>query len=590
MVSIEELTRLDTSKFTKAADGWSTISHRAHAYRERVDHDMLSKLRATQQGAAATAVLSDLDRLSKNYQYVHAEGGLIRTALQGLAEELAVPQRKLKQALEDARGLGFTVKPNGSVEYPKTQGAPSPLLPTPAAPGAMPSLLKPDSTPDANQAKAQDIANRIGEALKEATEIDGRYARAIAKLSTDGDLKKTDWTDVARDTKDLRAAAGKHLPESGIPKGKSPKENAEWWKSRSQAEREEYTALYPASIGALNGIPSATRDEANQVVLAETRADVNQQLKDLVAREPQRYVMRTGQQTVSQEWMVWKEKKESIEGKLDGLEAIQDRLAQAGGDERIPKAYLLGLDARGDGHAIVANGNPDTAAHTAVYIPGTYSNLAGAEGDIGRMVRLWKVSDGMPGNPDVSTITWIGYDAPQSIVPQAMSKSYAYNGESALNGFMDGLQVAQGGADKSHTTIIGHSYGSTLVGAAANKGELAADDVVVAGSPGTLVSDADKLDVGKDHVWSERASDDPVPLGGKIAGLGGVQRVVVNGGDRENGGYVEYIHVVPSDEEFGAHRMKVDTKGHSGYWDERSISLRNQAAVVTRRYDMVESE
>ncbi|MFI2072873.1 MULTISPECIES: alpha/beta hydrolase [Streptomyces] len=589
MVTFEELINLDTAKLTKAADGWSSISHRAHAYRERVDHEMVGKLRGTQQGVAASAVLKNLDRLSKNYQYIHAEGGLIRTALQGLAEELAVPQRKLKQALEEAHGLGFTVKPNGSVEYPKTTATPAPLIPAPATPGGMPSLLKPESTPNPNEAKAQAIANRIGDALKEAAEIDGRYARAIAKLSTDGDLNKTDWADVIRDMKDLRAAAGKHFQEGAIPRGKSPKENAEWWMSLSQATRDEYVALYPASIGALNGIPASVRDDANRVVLAEARLDVSRQLEDLIAREPKKQKRTRGEWGLTAEWMAWKTKKDRIAGKLGGLEAIQERLSESGGGEGLPKAYLLGLDVRGDGRAVVANGNPDTAAHTAIYAPGTYSKLEGAESDIRRMTRLWEVSRGMPGSPEVSTITWIGYDAPQSIAPQAMHKSYAQNGASTLNGFLEGLQVAQGGADKSHTTMIGHSYGSTLVGAASIQGELAADDIVVVGSPGTLVSSADELDVGKDHVWSEKASDDNVPLGGKIAGLGGVKRVVVNGGP-ENGGYIDYIHAVPSDKEFGAHRMKVDTKGHSGYWGEDSLSLRNQAAVVVGQYNRVINE
>ncbi|ANP55934.1 hypothetical protein AVL59_45660 [Streptomyces griseochromogenes] len=48
-----------------------------------------------------------------------------------------------------------------------------------------------------------------------------------------------------------------------------------------------------------------------------------------------------------------------------------------------------------------------------------------------------------------------------------------------------------------------------------------------------------------------------------------------------------YIQTVPSDEAFGAHRMAVDTGGHSGYWDEDSYSLLNQAAVVSGRYDQV---
>ncbi|GHF40866.1 hypothetical protein GCM10010218_22850 [Streptomyces mashuensis] len=581
MVSIEDLKNLDTTKFTTAADSWSAASNRAGEAKRRVD-SVLGTLAATQKGKAATSVLSRLARLSRNYQYIHAECGMIRTALSGLAEELAGPQQKLKHALEDAEALKFTVRKDGSVDYPRDPSTPAPLLPTPAVPGK-PSLLKPSG----NQDKAQGIADRIGTALQEAAEIDGRYAKVLAKLKADPSLDKTDWLDVAQDMKDLRAAAGKHFSEAGIPKGKSAKENAEWWERRSQAEKDEYLALYPERIGALDGLPSSVRDAANRVVLAEGHAETKQQLDDWIERKPdEEYERRTrGEWRVRPEWNSWREERDRIKEKLEGIKAIEARLAQPTGTDGLPEAYLLGFDTKGNGHAIVANGNPDTATNTAVYVPGTYSKLAGAEGDVKRMTDLWRAVHALPGSPEASTITWIGYDAPQSIVPQAMNKSYAHAGAPKLNDFLDGLQTVQGGADKSHTTIIGHSYGSTTVGDASLKGKLAADDIIVAGSPGVLVNDAGKLDVGKDHVWSEAASDDDVPLGGKIAGLGEPKRI---GPDED--GRISYKHVVPSDKEFGGHRMKVDTSGHSKYWTPDSLSLQNQAVVVAGMYDRVVEE
>lgn len=79
---------------------------------------MLAKLRDTQTAQAADAALGDLSRLARNFQYIHAECGLVRTALNGFAAEVATPQSRLKQALEDAEGYGFTVHQDGSVSYP----------------------------------------------------------------------------------------------------------------------------------------------------------------------------------------------------------------------------------------------------------------------------------------------------------------------------------------------------------------------------------------------------------------------------------------------------------------------------------------
>jgi hypothetical protein len=43
----------------------------------------------------------------------------------------------------------------------------------------------------------------------------------------------------------------------------------------------------------------------------------------------------------------------------------------------------------------------------------------------------------------------------------------------------------------------------------------------------------------------------------------------------------------PTDPAFGANRFVVDTWGHDAYWEPGSQSLRNQAAIVVGRYDLV---
>ncbi|KAA6199473.1 hypothetical protein F2B00_25570, partial [Streptomyces parvus] len=262
----------------------------------------------------------------------------------------------------------------------------------------------------------------------------------------------------------------------------------------------------------------------------------------------------------------------------EGMESIQERFDATGGNG-LPPAYLLGFDTEKNGRAIVANGNPDTAAHTAVYVPGTTSNLGGIHGDIERMTELWRESDAMAGGKEVSTITWLGYDAPQSVVKDAPFRHYADDGAPAFNQFMDGLNVANSTDSGGHHTAIGHSYGTTLIGSAARQGELNADDVVFAGSPGVQVGEASQMDVPKGHVWNEEAEGDPVPDLGRF-GHGGSQW-------RFGGG----VAIIPSDELFGANQMTTGgSEGHSEYWDRDTDSLRNQAAVVTGQYGKVKIE
>ncbi|MFF3453137.1 alpha/beta hydrolase [Streptomyces sp. NPDC002730] len=585
MTTWQELEKLNTKEYEDAADGWGTVSSRANAAKDRVDNEMLAKLRETQKGHTATAAIGDLAQLSRNYQYIHTECGLIRTALNGLASELAGPQKRLKDALAEAPKT-FTVNPDGSVEYPVSpsflkvpasgSGTASPGAPVPLLPG------KAEGGSDANKALAEQIAENIATALREAKEIDGRYAGILRKLKIPDGVKGLDITDAmfidaAQDTKNLRKAS-KYREESEIPKGKSPAHNAGWWKGLSQEQRDEYTTLYPASIGALDGLPATVRDDANRMVFAETRATYQVEL-NAIPPEPPKYAKHPGHgRTVrSEEWKEWNdkygEKIERLDNSLEGMKSIQQRFDSTG-TNGLPEAYLLGFSAEGTGRAIVANGNPDTADHTAVYAPGTTSNLGSIEGDINRMTQLWRTSDGMEGSGNVSTITWLGYDAPQSIVKDSPFRHYADDGAPAYNRFMDGLETAQGGPDKSHTTVIGHSYGTTLVGAAARQGDLSADDVIFAGSPGVQVGSAQEMDVPKGHVWNEDAKGDPVPSLGSWG----------HGGSQEGGPHF----IIPSDNIFGANQMSTDTEGHSDYWKKDSQSLMNQAAVVTGNYGAVQ--
>ncbi|MEV6674971.1 alpha/beta hydrolase [Streptomyces sp. NPDC051162] len=576
MVTIDELTKLDRSKFTKAAEAWSKVSNRASAAKGRVESEMLATLDRTQKGDAATKSIDTLTQLNKNYQYIHAECGLIRTALSGLAEELEGPQNKLKQALKDAEDLQFTVNPDGSVKFPPTEPTKVPLLQQPARAGGLPLMTQSDP----NQAKAQEIADRISTALQDAAEIDGRYATALRKLNTNGKLDQTDWADVARDMKDVRAAAGKHFSEDKIPKGKSPKENADWWAKRTQAEKDEYVALHPELIGALDGLPSTVRDGANRVVLLEQYGETKAELAALEKEEPWRLDAR-GLPTA--EWLKWSHERDLLDGAVKGMDAIQQRFDQTG-KNGLPEAYLLSFDTKGRGHAVIANGNPDTATHTAVYVPGTEARLGKIGGDVKRMTDMWLKANSMAAPSEkVSTITWLGYIAPKNahpfsrgelFVPSAGDARFAENAAPDLNSFLGGMREVQGGADRSHTTVIGHSYGSTVIGAASIKGGLGADDIIADGSPGMLVKRADDLDAPKGHVWSQAASlaKDQVPLGGRVVGLGGP------------------LMIVPSDRGFGANIMKSDAEGHGDYFNDGSVSLRNQAAIVVQRYDKVQRD
>ncbi|MEV7280988.1 alpha/beta hydrolase [Streptomyces sp. NPDC093111] len=581
-----QLRDLRTTELTEAGDTWHAVSNRSDSDRVRVDRAMSAKLRETQKSESADAALGRLQRLSRNFQYLHTECGLVRTALNGLASDLAEPQNRLKQALADAAALNFTVHEDGSVSYPATevqdltgakkQAPGSSVQGSSRLPLEPPGLGTGGKSPlypgyqgfqplNPNAAKAQDVADRIARAVRSAQEIDARYAKTLGALKAEKGLDVTEATlkDVARDTADVRSTAGMHLG-TAVPQDKSPAERKQWWDGLTDEQRQEYLEVAPDLIGDLDGIPATARDEANRTYLPV--------LMDELAR-------RGGDDAGT---------------KLDALRVLQDKLKEP----TRPPLFLLGIGDEGNGRAIVSYGNPDTARNVSAYVPGLGTKL---DDDFVKdtMKRAQDTAIGARRiDPSSASIVWLGYDAPQGV--DVMSKGDAQRGAPAYNQFMAGLSATNENADP-HVTAIGHSYGSLTVGTAAKQsgGIPGVDDVILLGSPGVDAQKATELGVGKGHVFVGAADNDPVThLPSKdeaVVGLltGGPTGVLVARDLLDWGNDDVYFGKDPASEAFGAQRFKVDDgprmvlelggfDAHSQYFtpEKDQVSADNIATIV----------
>ncbi|MEW1723198.1 alpha/beta hydrolase [Streptomyces sp. NPDC093109] len=596
------LTSLRPSAYEDAAGGYQAAVTMASRTKDEVENGIAATMRASLTGEAAEAALRELGELKRDFHYIQIACGLVTTALRAFAADVLPAKRKLDAAVADAVARRFTVGPDGSVGYPAGGEEVDGRLPrggtatgTTTDPARALNRQAARFDPNPNFAHAQDCADRIAEALREATAVDQKWAPHLRRLEADDDLtvSAADMADAADDMAAVRGVASPYLRDlPDPPKNATPDANASWWHSLTSEDQSTYLALHPDRIGALDGLPSDIRDEANRTVLAEQRGRYRREL-DAIPPEPTNKFRRLGPDVVaySDEWLAWrdmyKDRKEHLESSLRGMDSIQKRFDQTG-VKGMPEAYLLGFSPEGTGRAIIANGNPDTADHTAVYVPGTTANLGGIEGDISRMTRVWREANSMT-TGDVSTVTWLGYDAPQNIVLNSPDSHFADDGAPDLNKFVDGLHATNTSGSGGHHTVIGHSYGTTLIGSAARQGDLNADDVVLAGSPGVQVGKATDLDVPEGHVWNEAASWDLVPPVGSW-GHGGTQdvdTVRTAGPDGYASGRQTIRGITPDDELFGANQMRTDTSGHSDYWNPGSVSLKNQAAVVAGAYGKV---
>ncbi|MGY0061938.1 alpha/beta hydrolase [Streptomyces sp. LZ34] len=601
------LKSLKPSEFEDAAGGYRTLGDMASQAKDDIEQQVTAGMRKSLEGKAVDKAVRKLRKLATNFHYTQVECALITTALNSLAYELRAAKNKLDAAVEDAAAAQFTVDSDGSVSYPSAgdkvdgkvpeggtvKGVASgetrnPIDPAGDAKDTAEALDRQASNlhGNPNYARALAIANRIAQAVHQATRADEKWAPELRKLKADDDLvvAAEDWADAKRDMGGVRRSAKEYLDAIKAPLNDSnPEENATWWKSLSKNEQDAILALDPAGLGKRDGLPAAVRDEANRTVLAETRAELNLKLDELGKNEPAKYEQKwnnithlpvQGEKQVTLAWQAWDRERTRINESLKGMDAIQRRFDRTG-EDGLPEAYLLGFSAEGRGRAIVANGNPDDADHIAVYTPGTGASLSNSNGDINRGVNLWKTSQRLT-DQEVSTVTWIGYDAPPEL-SDATRDEYADNAVGAYGQFIDGLNAANKSGSDAHITAIAHSYGTTVIGAAAEDRDLGVDDIVFAGSPGARVENAADLDVGKGHVWNEHAKGDDL----------------VNGVGRfGHGGGVSGID--PTDPIFGANQMATDTEGHSGYWDYDddknvpSLSIENQGRVIVGEYGKVQ--
>ncbi|MFD5868535.1 alpha/beta hydrolase [Corynebacterium sp. NPDC060344] len=159
-----------------------------------------------------------------------------------------------------------------------------------------------------------------------------------------------------------------------------------------------------------------------------------------------------------------------VEG-VAGLPALQaaevERVRGSSGYEAGAEVEVIDTD---PGTTAVALGDPRTAEHVITLVPGTGSTAEELERHIERA--RW-----MHG-PDVAVIAWT-YDAPPGLV-SAASAEYHDRAATSFQAFQS--QVAENPNTK--LTVMGHSYGATLVAQSTKGKGLHADAVVLAGSPG----------------------------------------------------------------------------------------------------------
>lgn len=208
----------------------------------------------------------------------------------------------------------------------------------------------------------------------------------------------------------------------------------------------------------------------------------------------------------------------------------------------------------GSHRAVLAVGDVDSASSVTTIVAGVGSQ------SIDAWPRYVDTGNAVTRATGGAAVVWLGYDAPATIAG-AIARDPAEQGGTQLRRFQRELRrrdaARTSGARTSGGTprkpqrlvVVGHSYGSVVVGHAARGEPLAADALVFAGSPGIGVSHADDVHTDNPHpaVVAVTGRGDPISL--TVSQVSGV-----HGPD-------------PFSPGFGAQRW-ISDGDHSAYWTD----------------------
>jgi pimeloyl-ACP methyl ester carboxylesterase len=213
-------------------------------------------------------------------------------------------------------------------------------------------------------------------------------------------------------------------------------------------------------------------------------------------------------------------------------------------------------------HYAVGFGEFGESSHVAVVVPGVGDGTNMCSDWIPGARHLFEAAE------STTVVLWKGYDNPMDLLAAAAGSiecsDVLVTAALDLTDFVASLPI---GPDHS-VTIVAHSFGSVVTGAALADCGLRCTDVVVAGSPGMTVDDLRQLHMEQAHFFSEQAPGDAV------AELG-------------------IFGTTPSSPTFGGRRLRTnapdhaEVRAHSHYFEPGSQALENIVDVVTGRYDDV---
>jgi hypothetical protein len=579
-LTITQVLNCDYVTFERASLGFESLKKDVDQYHEDlVDHRKKTE-DAWTHGAAREAALKKGQSLQQSAGQASSRLNATALAMGDFAASAKGLVGQLQSLMEELKNTGYQVAEDGEVTFTRQ--------------------IDPSLASGSEQARKDATGTGSAEYASPAS-----YTQWLKEILDQAQTLDEDTTRKLNDNRAPDAAADSNLgtvPASSIPpKGTDPKKVNEWWIYLTEDQRRYLIKHYPDQVGNLDGIPIVARDEANRITLDSTSSEYETTLAGVKARqqaiidaqsrgdlkslyknteESGNGTGYSAQDYANMELAKLAQQRKALEGKISGVNAITKRLYEAGSGKQ--QAYLVGFSAAGDGKAIVSIGNPDTAANVVTYVPGTGTDLSGIGSDLQRVEVM--ADDARRADPtsETAAVLWLGYDAPDGLTDAADS-GYAERSAADLDRFQNGLRATHEGSVASHNTVLGHSYGTTVIGYAAQRSEgINADDLIFVASPGLGVDSASELHgVSPDHMWATTADYDQIHLTNFRLFVGTWSGDPALGTDPTSPWFqLDRRNVFRSDSGDSSW-----SHIHSSYWEDANmVGRQTMADIITRRH------
>lgn len=340
-------------------------------------------------------------------------------------------------------------------------------------------------SPRVEAARRAGDADAVRKALRSLARADGRCRRRVqaatavleARLGSRRPREPSSPGPVLRSVEEVRDRA---YPSS-LHRVVAVRETAA---TVSDSELRQLAVARPEVVGPLDGLPTWVRMLANRTLLRrelDVLAQQERRVEDALHAMPEGSkvgevmarlrVALSSRDGLTAVWALPWDDPDTLRGDVRArirllLDLLHDR------PQGQPRQVLL-VSIGGRGRLIEAFGDLRAARHLAIVVPGTGTALRGFH-------QPSETAKALAGEPGVAAIAWMGADFPLAFANESPFRRYA---DSAAEPLRDFVEAVSEQGQRPHLSLVGHSYGGAIIGAAERAGILA-DTLVHVASAG----------------------------------------------------------------------------------------------------------